>query len=111
MTPSVTKGFVMAATVSTTVRQGMGIIATIVRIVGLVIVAILVAHIVLTLLDANPANFLTEFVSSWAAQLNLGLGDLFTPSQPKMAVTLNYGVAAILWLIITTVVVRLLRRV
>ncbi|MCO5611506.1 hypothetical protein L7F22_065759 [Adiantum nelumboides] len=39
------------------------------------------------------------------------LGDLFTPSQPKMAVTLNYGVAAILWLIITTVVVRLLRRV
>ncbi|ANY06481.1 hypothetical protein AFB00_09455 [Pseudonocardia sp. HH130630-07] len=95
----------------TTVRQGIGIIATIVRIVGLVIVAILVGHIVLTLLDANPQNFLTEFVASWAAQLNLGLGDLFTPEQPKMAVTLNYGVAAILWLVVTAVVVRLLRRV
>ena len=101
----------MAATVGTTVRQGLGIIATIVRIVGLVIVALLVGHIVLTLLDANPQNFLTEFVSNWAAQFNLGLGDLFTPEQPKMAVTLNYGVAAILWLLVTTVVIRLLRRV
>ncbi|WP_238591903.1 hypothetical protein [Pseudonocardia sp. EC080625-04] len=101
----------MAATVGTTMRQGIGIIATIVRIVGLVIVAILVAHIVLTLLDANPQNFLTEFVSTWAAQFNLGLANLFTPEQPKMAVTLNYGVAAILWMIVTAVVVRLLRRV
>lgn len=100
----------MAATVGTTVRQGLGIIATIVRIVGLVIVAILVGHIVLTLLDANPQNFLTEFVADWAGQFNLGLGDLFTPEQPKMAVTLNYGVAAVLWLVLTTVVVRLLRR-
>lgn len=101
----------MAATVGTTVRSGLGIIATIVRIVGLVIVAILVGHIVLTLLEANPDNFLTEFVSSWAAELNLGLGNLFVPAQPKLAVTLNYGVAAIVWLVLTTVVVRLLRRV
>ena len=101
----------MATTVGTTVRQGLGIIATIVRIVGMVIVAVLVAHIVLTLLDANPQNFLTEFVSTWAAQFNLGLGDLFTPEQPKLAVTLNYGVAAVLWLLVTAVIVRLLRRV
>lgn len=101
----------MATTVGTTVRQGIGIIATIVRIVGLVIVAILVAHIVLTLLDANPQNFLTEYVSMWAGEFNLGLGDLFTPEQPKLAVTLNYGVAAIIWMIVTAVVVRLLRRI
>lgn len=101
----------MAATVGTTLRQGLGIIATIVRIVGLVIVAILVGHIVLTLLDANPQNFLTEFVASWAATLNLGLGNLFVPEQPKLAVTLNYGVAAIVWMVLTAVVVRLLRRV
>ena len=92
-------------------RQGLGIIATIARVVGLVIVAILVAHIVLTLLDANPRNFLTEYVSAWAGQFNLGLGDLFTPEQPKLAVTLNYGVAAVLWMVLTAVVVRLLRRV
>lgn len=101
----------MAATVGTTVRQGLGIIATIVRIVGLAIVAILVGHIVLTLLEANPQNFLTEFVADWAAEFNLGLGDLFTPEQPKLGVALNYGVAAALWLVLTTVIVRLLRRV
>lgn len=101
----------MAATMGTTMRNGLGIIATIVRIVGLLIVAVLVGHIVLTLLDANPANFLTDFVSSWAARFNLGLGNLFVPEQPKLAVTLNYGVAAIVWLVLTAVVVRLLRRV
>lgn len=101
----------MAATVGTTVRKGIGIIATIVRIVGMVIVAVLVAHIVLTLLEANPQNFLTEFVATWAAEFNLGLGNLFTPEQPKLAVTLNYGVAALLWLVATAVVVRLLRRI
>ncbi|MFP5020932.1 hypothetical protein [Pseudonocardia phyllosphaerae] len=100
----------MTATMGSTVRNGLGIIATIVRIVGLVIVGILVAHIVLTLLDANPSNFVAQFISGYAARFNLGLGNLFVPSQPKLGVTLNYGVAAIVWLVITTVIVRLLRR-
>ncbi len=99
------------STVGTTARRGAGFLASLLRIVGLVIVAILVLHIVLTLLDANPANFLTQFVSEWAAMFNLGLGDLFTPTQPKLAVTLNYGVAAIVWLVVTTLVVRLVRRI
>ncbi|MET0189212.1 MAG: hypothetical protein ABW212_09455 [Pseudonocardia sediminis] len=99
------------STVGTTARRGAGFLASLLRIVGLVIVAILVVHIVFTLLDANPANFLTQFVGEWAAMFNLGLGNLFTPDQPKMAVTLNYGVAAIVWLVVTTLVVRLVRRI
>ncbi|MEQ3551035.1 hypothetical protein WIS52_11175 [Pseudonocardia nematodicida] len=101
----------MAATVGSTLRQGIGLVATLVNVAGLAIVAILVGHIVLTLLEANPQNFLTDFVARWAAEFNLGLGDLFTPEQPKTAVALNYGVAAALWLTLTTVVVRLLRRI
>lgn len=101
----------MSTTVGTTARRGAGFLASLLRIVGMVIVAILVVHILFTLLDANPANFLTEFVASWAAKFNLGLANLFTPAQPKLAVTLNYGVAAIVWLVITAVVVRLIRRV
>lgn len=99
------------STVGTTARRGAGFLASLLRIVGLVIVAILVIHIVFTLLDANPANFLTQFVAEWAAMFNLGLGNLFTPDQPKLAVTLNYGVAAIVWLVVTTLIVRLVRRV
>lgn len=97
--------------VGTTARRGAGLLATVLNVIGIVIVVILVLHIVLTLLDANPANGLTEFISSWAAELNLGLGNLFTPANPKMAVTMNYGVAAIIWLAVTTIVVRLVRRI
>ncbi|MDN5915501.1 MAG: hypothetical protein L0I76_10415 [Pseudonocardia sp.] len=99
------------STVGTTARRGAGFLASLLRIVGMVIVAILVVHIVLTLLDANPANFVTQFVAKWSSMFNLGLGNLFTPDQPKMAVTLNYGVAAIVWLVVTTLVVRLVRRI
>lgn len=99
------------STVGTTARRGAGLLATVLNVIGIVIVVILVLHIVLTLLDANPANGLTEFISSWAAELNLGLGNLFTPANPKMAVTMNYGVAAIIWLAVTTIVVRLVRRI
>lgn len=97
--------------VGTTVRRGAGLLATLLRIVGTLIVAVLVLHIVLTLLDANPANGLTILVSDLAAYFNLGLDNLFLPADPDLAVALNYGTAAIIWLVITTVVVRLVRRV
>ncbi|MDQ4116032.1 MAG: hypothetical protein M3235_03625 [Actinomycetota bacterium] len=99
------------STVGTTARRGAGLLATVLNVIGIVIVVILVLHIVLTLLDANPANGLTAFIAAWAAELNLGLGNLFTPANPKMAVTMNYGVAAIIWLAVTTIVVRLVRRI
>lgn len=94
----------------TTARRGAGLLASAVRIVGMVIVAILVLHIVLTLLDANPANGLTTLVSDVASRFTLGLDDLFLPAEPKLRVTLNYGVAAAIWWLITAVAVRLVRR-
>ncbi|AEA22633.1 hypothetical protein ACFQ34_15405 [Pseudonocardia benzenivorans] len=97
--------------VRTSARRGVGMLATALRIVGMVIVAFLVLHIVLTLLDANPANGLTTFVADVSSRFTLGLDDLFLPDEPKLRVTLNYGVAAIVWWLITAVVVRLVRRV
>jgi len=97
--------------VGTSVRRGAGLLATVLSWVGRLIVAILVVHIVLTLLDANPANAFTVLVADLANYVNLGLDNLFLPAEPKLAVTLNYGTAAIIWLIITAVVVRLVRRV
>lgn len=99
------------STVGTTARRGAGLLATVLNVIGIVIVLILVMHIVLTLLEANPSNGLTGFIAEWAAAFNLGLGNLFTPANPKISVTMNYGVAAIIWLAVTTVVVRLVRRI
>src|SRR4051794_21669598 len=94
-----------------TTARGANVVANILRIVGTVIVAILLVHIVLTLLDANPANTFAQLIKEWAEYFNLGLANLFLPANPKIAITLNYGVAAVIWYAITAVVVRLVRRV
>lgn len=98
-------------TMGTTARRGANLVATVLRVVGTVIVAILLVHIVLTLLDANPANSFAQLVRDLAEYFNLGLANLFLPANPKIAVTLNYGVAAIIWYAITAIVVRLVRRI
>ncbi|MGD9530777.1 hypothetical protein [Pseudonocardia sp.] len=84
--------------------------ASLLRAIGLFIVAVLVLFIVLTVLDANPANPLTQAVTYLANLFDLGLSDLFVQPDPKVAVALNYGIAAVVWLVITTVVTRLVRR-
>lgn len=87
--------------------EGLGNVA---RIVGMAIVAVLVLHVALTVLEANPQNGLTAFVADAADTVDLGLNNLFTPEEPKLMVALNYGTAALIWFAITTVVVRLIRR-
>jgi hypothetical protein len=97
--------------VGTTAGRGAGALASAVRVVGLAIVALLVVHVLLTLLDANPQNGVAMLVRDAAALVDLGLDTLFLPPDPKVATTLNYGVAALVWYLVTAVVVRLLRRV
>lgn len=94
----------------TTARRGIDALANVLRIAGMLIVAVLAVHIVLSLLDANPANSLTMVVRDAASTFDLGLSDLFTPENPKLGVALNYGTAALIWFAITTVVVRIVRR-
>ena len=97
--------------VGSTTRRGIDALGNVLRIVGMLIVIVLVVHIVLTLLDANPANGLAALVRDAANTFNLGLSDLFMPADPKLAVVLNYGTAALIWFVITTIVVRLVRRI
>jgi hypothetical protein len=97
--------------VGTTARRGASLLASVLRVIGLLIVAVLVVYIVLTLLDANPANTFAMAVEDLAEYFNLGLSNLFLPADPKLAVALNYGVAAVIWYVITAVVVRLVRRI
>ncbi|WIV59240.1 hypothetical protein [Amycolatopsis nalaikhensis] len=61
---------------------------------------VLAAHIVLVLAEANPRNGFVSFIGSWAPGVSLGLRDLFTLGSDKIAIPLNDGTAAILWLLI-----------
>jgi hypothetical protein len=92
-------------------RRGIDALGSVLRIVGLLIVTVLVVHIVLTLLGANPENGLTQLIQDAADTFNLGLKDLFLPDDPRLRVVLNYGTAALIWYAITQVVVRLVRRI
>jgi hypothetical protein len=85
--------------------------ARVFRTIGYAIVAILLLHIVLTLLQANPANVVAALVGRLAATFDLGLSNLFLVDDAMLAVLLNYGAAVLAWLVITAVVVRLVSRI
>jgi hypothetical protein len=87
-----------------------GVLATVIRIVGGLIVVILVAHVVLTLGQANPTNDITRFVAYWADRFQVGFRGLFTPADPRTRIAIDYGLAAALWLVVSWLLVRLLQR-
>lgn len=92
-------------------RRATYAIVSVLRVIGLIIVGFLVVHILLNTFDANPANQFAQFVRNGAYFFSLGLGDLFQPANPKVAVAVNFGIAAVIWLVITNIVTGLVRRV
>ena len=95
---------------SVVVRRGLRWLADLVRLLGWLIALLLVVYILFTVFHANPANPWAVFVNNWAQALNLGLGNLFTHPDPRLVVAINYGAAAIVWLIIGLLLSRLIRR-
>ncbi|WP_091678489.1 hypothetical protein [Amycolatopsis marina] len=89
----------------------VGLLASVVRWVGLVFAAILVLHVIFVIGDANPENGIVSFVTSWSESLSLGFSDLFTPDDAKLRVLINYGIAAIFWMVVTAVLAKIIRRV
>ncbi|MEV4311225.1 hypothetical protein [Actinocrispum sp. NPDC049592] len=88
----------------------VGAIASVVRWIGLIFALVLVVHVVLTVGSANPNNGITNFFADVADPLAIGFKDLFTPSDPKLFVLVNYGLAALFWLIVSGVLVKIIRR-
>ena len=91
--------------------RGADAVPRVLRTIGYAIVAVLLLHIVLTLLQANPANAVAALVGRLAGTFDLGLSNLFLVDDAMLAVLLNYGAAALTWLLITAVVVRLAARI
>jgi hypothetical protein len=71
---------------------------------------VLFVHIFLVLADANAGNGFFQFVAGWANGITLGLDGLFTSASEKVAVLLNEGLAALLWLLIGTLLTNLITR-
>ncbi|GAA0509893.1 hypothetical protein GCM10011581_42860 [Saccharopolyspora subtropica] len=89
----------------------MGALIIAVRWFGTLCAALLAIHVVLTVGGANPENGITRFVAYWADPLALGFQELFMPEDPKVAVLVNYGIASIFWLVVTSLATRVLRAI
>lgn len=96
---------------STVTRSGVvGVVASVIRWIGLLFAVVLVVHVLLTVGGANPDNGITRFFS-WAADpLALAFKSLFMPDNEQLRVFVNYGLAALFWLIVSAVLSRLIRR-
>ncbi|PXY30236.1 hypothetical protein DI005_06025 [Prauserella sp. PE36] len=78
--------------------------------IGSVFALIEVLHILLVVLEANAANGFATFVRSLAEPLALFFPGLFPIDEPRLAVLVNYGLAAVFWLVVTGLLARVLGR-
>jgi predicted membrane channel-forming protein YqfA (hemolysin III family) len=86
----------------------MLLLARIVRIVTSVVVGFIVVGIVLHVLDANAGNALVGFVYDVAGWLVTPFKGLFHPSDAKLRIAVNWGLAAVVYSIVGALIVRLL---
>jgi hypothetical protein len=70
----------------------------------------IVVHAVFVLFEANPANGLVEFTAGWRDTFGGFTKELFTPSDPKIAEAINDGLAALIWVVVGSLVSKLIVR-
>ncbi|MFS8100924.1 YggT family protein [Lentzea alba] len=88
----------------------VSVAAGIISWVGLALAVVLVVHVVLTVGGANPDNPITSTVKGLAEPLALAFRDLFSPSDAKLRTIVNFGLAALFWLAVRAIVLKLVRR-
>jgi hypothetical protein len=96
------------------VRSGISrvftLLATIVRVVCSLIAALIVIHAVFVLFEANPANQLVQFTAGIRDTFGWFTKDLFAPKDPKIAEAINDGLAALIWVVVGSLVSKLIAR-
>jgi hypothetical protein len=86
------------------------LLATIVRVVCSVIAALIVVHAVFILFEANHTNPLVQFTAAVRDTFGWFTKDLFAPSDPKIAEAVNDGLAALIWVVVGSMLSKLLVR-
>ncbi|RDI50601.1 hypothetical protein [Nocardia mexicana] len=84
--------------------------AAIVSTVGGVFALIEAVYILLLVFDANPANKFFGFIKGLAEPLALFFPGLFNTGNFDLDVIINYGLAAVFWLVVTGIIARLIAR-
>jgi len=95
-------------------RRGVGggflLAARLVMLVTWILVGIIVAAILLRVLEANPDNSLVSNVHDLGKTLVGPFKDLFTIKNPKVSIAVNWGLGALAYLIVGSIIAKILRR-
>jgi len=83
-------------------------LARVVRAIVGVIAAIIVLAIALIVLDANSANTIVSHIREWADTLTTPFHGIFHLTSHKATLAVNYGLAAIVYVVAAELLVRLL---
>ncbi len=89
---------------------GTNTAARVISGIGALFAVIEVVYILLILFEANPGNAFFRFMQSIAEPLALFFPGLFDIDNAKLEVVVNYGLAAVFWLVVTGILARLVDR-
>jgi hypothetical protein len=76
------------------------VLASVVRVVAYVLAVVLVAYIVLTIVGVNTANGVARVIGSVGNTAVGPFRDLFLLSDPLFTVIVDYGLAAVFWILV-----------
>jgi hypothetical protein len=100
----------MAAKGRRATRRGLWGIARVVSLITSIVVGLIVVGIVLVLLEANRDNAIVDALRDAAAWLAGPFDNVFKLDGRKENVAVNYGLAALIYGLIGSLLARLLRR-
>lgn len=94
--------------------QATRAVISILRVIGLIIAGILILHVILVGFAADKNNGLYQVAEIGAKFFDLGLTDPFlfpVNGDIRWQTGVNFGIAAVVWLLITNIVTGVVRRV
>ncbi|WP_461123947.1 hypothetical protein [Saccharothrix stipae] len=94
----------------TSTRSGSFTAARVISGVGAVFALIEVLYILMILFGANPANAFFRFIQQLAEPLALFFPGLFQLGNANLDLIINYGLAAVFWVVVTSLLARLVAR-
>jgi hypothetical protein len=86
------------------------LIARIVRLIAVIIALLIVAAILLRVLSANPGNTIVRDIHDVARTLVGPFKNIFSLKNAKVSIAVNWGIAAIVYLVVGSVIASLIMR-
>jgi hypothetical protein len=98
------------STATVAARKGAWGVARIINLIARLVALVIVAAILLVVLDANRSNDIVQAVLDAGRFLAGPFKDMFSLDNHKTEVAVNYGIAAVVYLVVAGFIARLLVR-